>query len=421
MGSPQLENEFPRTTAKTIKCPSYRLIGSFQDSVPALSQGKPIAIINAAKTHPGVIVVAIAARDENRARAYAQKHSIPNIHISYQALLDDPTIDAIYNPLPNGLHYEWTLKALKAHKHVLLEKPSVSNASEARALFCNPLLLDNGGSLVVLDAVHIRFHPAWQKFLTLLDPLNIAEAKSNSWFPPGIFAKDDIRFQYSLAGGCLMDLGSYNIQTLRQAFGCEPTECMSATARLMPDGFDQDIDQAFTASWRFPNGGIGTIHADSQAAGKYLPWLTNYLPPLPSPKFEVRHREVVVPHPDMPGMETATAKTVVFWDVLAPSLWHRIDVIESHTLRSATTGQVQKKWTDTQYLKHYSDDSIGGDASWTTYRHQLEQFVNKIRGRPGSGVWVDGEDSIRQMEMIDGAYQKAGMRIRPSITPAELY
>lgn len=189
----------------------------------------------------------------------------------------------------------------------------------------------------------------------------------------------------------------------------------------MPEGFDQDVDQAFSASWRLPNGGIGTIHADSQAAGKYLPWLTHYLPPLRSPKFEVRHRETVGPHPDMPGMETATTKTVVFWDVLAQSFWHRIDVIESHVLRSTATGQVQKKWTDTQYLKQYSDDSIGGDASWTTYRHQLEQFINKIRGRLGSGVWVDGEDSIRQMEMIDGAYQKAGMRIRPSITPKELY
>ncbi|KAL8849386.1 MAG: hypothetical protein Q9221_005624 [Calogaya cf. arnoldii] len=381
----------------------------------------PIAILNPAKTHPNVIIVAIAARDVDRARAYAKKHDIPNVHTSYQALLDDPTIDAIYNPLPNGLHYEWTIKALKANKHVLLEKPCVSNASEARLLFRNPLLRENGGSLVVLDAVHVRFHPAWQKFLTLIHPPNIEEAISESWVPPGLFAQDDIRFRYDLAGGCLMDLGSYNIQTLRQAFGSEPTECISATARLMSAGFDQDIDEAFTASWKFPNGGIGTIRADSRYAGKYLPWLTYYLPPIRSPKFEVRHREVVVPCAEMEGMEMATRKTVVFWDVLAQSMWHRIDIIEGHMLREIATGEVKKLWRETQYLKCYSDEAIGGDASWTTYRHMLEQFVNRIRGHPGSGVWVDGEDSTRQMEMIDGAYQKAGMRIRPSIAPAELY
>ncbi|KAI4277411.1 MAG: hypothetical protein LQ337_001792 [Flavoplaca oasis] len=157
------------------------------------------------------MIVAIAARDPVRAHAYAKKHNIPNVHTSYQALLNDPTIDAIYNPLPNALHCEWTIKALQAGKHVLLEKPSVSNAAEARSFFHNPLLLDNGGSLVVLDAVHIRFHPAWQRFLTLINPANIAEAISSIWMPP-IFARDDIRFQYKLAGGCLMDLGSYAIQ-----------------------------------------------------------------------------------------------------------------------------------------------------------------------------------------------------------------
>ncbi|KAL9636176.1 MAG: hypothetical protein Q9204_002359 [Flavoplaca sp. TL-2023a] len=402
---------FPEEVSKHSNALRIGLLGA--------SNIAPIAIINAAKTHPEVIVVAIAARDPVRAHAYAKKHNIPNVHTSYQALLDDPTIDAIYNPLPNGLHYEWTIKALQAGKHVLLEKPSVSNASEARSLFRNPLLLDKGGSLVVLDAVHIRFHPAWQKFLTLIDPINIAEAISSIWMPP-IFAQDDIRFQYNLAGGCLMDLGSYAIQTLRQVFGCEPTECLSANARLMPQGYDQDIDQAFTASWKFHNGGVGTIHADSFYEGRYFPWLTRYIPPVRSPKVEVKHREVVVPNPDMPGMETATTKTVIFWDVLAQSLWHRIDIIESHELRSSVAGEVKKRWTDTRYLKKYSDDKVGADDSWTTYRHMLEQFVNKIRGRP-AGIWVDGEDSIRQMKMIDGAYTKAGMKIRPSIAPKELY
>ncbi|KAL9032035.1 MAG: hypothetical protein Q9180_006740, partial [Flavoplaca navasiana] len=309
-------------------------------------------------------------------------HNIPNVHTSYQALLDDPTIDAIYNPLPNGLHYEWTVKALQAGKQVLLEKPSVSNTSEACSLFHNSHLLDKGGSLVLLDAVHIRFHPAWQKFLTLIDPTNIAEATSSIWMPP-IFAQDDIRFQYDLASGCLMDLGFYTIQTLRQVFACEPTE--------------------------------------SFYEGRYFPWLTRYIPPVRSPKVEVKHREVVVVlNPDMPGMETATTKTVILWDVLAPSLWHRIDVVEDRELRSSATGEVNKRWTATRYVKQYAEDKFGADDSWTTYRYMLEQFVNKVRGRK-IAVWVDGEDSIRQMEMMDGAYTKAAMKVKPSIVPEEMY
>ena len=375
---------------------------------------RPIAVINAAKSHSEVIVAAVAARDEKRARDYAQKHRIPNVHTSYQALLDDPTIDIIYNPLPNGLHYEWTLKALKAGKHVLLEKPSTSNAAEARSLFRNPLLAENGGSLALLDAVHIRFHPAWQRCLSLLDPANLADVTSMAFLPKGIVPNDDIRFRFDLAGGCLMDVGSYNIQTLRQAFGAEPVECLSAEAQRMPAEWDQNIDQAFSASWKFPNGGSGSIVADSSATGTYLTWLTDRLPPVRSPVFTAKHREKSIPHPNLAGLVTATTKTVVLWNFLGPSIWHRIDVIEDHVLRDAKTGRVEKKWTDKKYLKQYEGDF--GDASWTTYRHMLEQFVHKIRGREGSGIWIDSEDSIRQMETIDGAYEKSGLPVRPSAT-----
>ena len=154
---------------------------------------RPMAVIIPAKSHPEVIVAAVAARDEKRARTYAQSYHIPNVHTSYQALLDDPTIDAVYIALPNRLHYEWAMKALKAGKHVLLEKPSVSNASEARSLFRSPLLagessLQAGVPLVLLDAVHIRFHPAWQKFLSYIDSPNISEAISTHHVPKGLIA-----------------------------------------------------------------------------------------------------------------------------------------------------------------------------------------------------------------------------------------
>lgn len=383
---------------------------------------RPFGVIIPAKSHPGVIVAAVAARDETRAQAYAKRHGIPHVHASYQALLDDPQIDAVYVALPNALHYEWTIKALKAGKHVLLEKPSTSNASEARKLFRSPLVAGREGgsahgrtSLVLLDAVHVRFHPAWQRFLSFIDPSDITEATSTHHLFKGFFPNDDIRFQYSLSGGCLMDFGSYNIQILRQVFGTEPTECITASARRMPAGFDQNIDQAFSASWRFPNGGVGSIVSDlSATGGHYFPSLTDTLPATKLPMCSVKHREKVVRCPDSQEMEEAITKTVTIWNFTFASIWHRIDVVEHHVLRYRKDGRIKRQWTEKKYFKQYSDGS--SDDSWTTHRHQLEQFVNKVRGRPGSGVWVDGEDSIRQMEMIDGAYEKAGLPVRPSST-----
>lgn len=380
----------------------------------------PISTIIPAKSHPEVIIAGVAARDPKRAQTYAQSHGIPNFYSSYQALLDDPCIDAVYVALPNGLHYEWAMKALQAGKHVLLEKPSTSNASEARSLFRSPLLAKDEEvsprartSLVLLDAVHIRFHPAWQKFLSFIDSSEISQATSTFHIPKSAISSDDIRFQYQLSGGCLMDLGSYSVQMLRQVFRTEPVECLTASVRRMPAGLDQDIDQAFSASWAFPNGGTGSIVSDLAAAGgHWFPWLTDGLPAVKVPMCSVKHREKTSRHPTLQGKEVVTTKTVIIWSIIFASIWHRIDVIEDHVLRNVKDGRIERQWTEKSYYKQYNGGC--GDDSWSTYRHQLEQFVNRIRGRRGSGIWIDGEDSIRQIEMMDRAYEKAGMHLRPT-------
>lgn len=118
-----------------------------------------MALINPAKSNPNVIIYAVAARDKTRAAAFAKKHGIPHVKESYEDLLDDPAIDAVYNPLPNGLHFEWTYKALAKGKHVLLEKPSTSNAAEAEKLFHSPLL-SQPNAPVLFEAFHNRFTPA---------------------------------------------------------------------------------------------------------------------------------------------------------------------------------------------------------------------------------------------------------------------
>ncbi|KAL8937700.1 MAG: hypothetical protein Q9216_004295 [Gyalolechia sp. 2 TL-2023] len=387
----------------------------------------PAAVIVPAKAHPEVIVAAVAARDHKRAQAYAKKYRIPIVHDSYQALLDDSAIDAVYIPLPPGHHYEWAIKALEAGKHVLLEKPSVSNGEEAAKLFRSPLL-SKPDSPVLVEAFHYRFYPAWQKLLSLIDPGNIVEAHSASYLPKGIIPLYDIRCQYKLSGGCLMDLdldderalkiltstGTYNVSILRQVFGTEPEECLEASYRGMPPGYDKEIDQAFIAKWRFPNGGIGSMDADMIADGGYSIPMMHEFPRIQLPKLEIKHREVVVDEDTLPsGQEHALQKTVIFWNYLLPHIYHRIDIVEKRTIRSTPSadGRVFKSWTETSYVKEYSKKD--GPESITTYSAQLEDFVNKIRKRPVF-EWVGLEDSVKQMEMIDGAYKKAGLPIRPS-------
>lgn len=123
-------------------------------------------------------------------------------------LLDDASIDAVYIPLPNGLHLEWALKALSKGKHVLLEKPSVSNAEDAATLFNSPVLKQPNAP-VLLEAFHYRFQPAWQYFISLCDPPNVEYAKAVFKVPAIIFSKDDIRFKYDLAGGALSEFSNY--------------------------------------------------------------------------------------------------------------------------------------------------------------------------------------------------------------------
>ena len=115
----------------------------------------PSALIKPAKDNADVVVAAVAARDGSRARAFAAKHGIARVHESYEALIADPDLDAVYNPLPNGLHGKWTRAALAAGKHVLCEKPFTANAAEAREIADLAAKSDR----VVMEAFHYRYHP----------------------------------------------------------------------------------------------------------------------------------------------------------------------------------------------------------------------------------------------------------------------
>ncbi len=191
----------------------------------------------------GLDIVAVAARDQARAEKYAAEHGIPE-GTTYQRLLDDPRIEAVYIALPNSLHCEWTLKALEAGKAVLCEKPLGANAGEAQ------IMADAGGLL--MEALHWRYHPQSDRMKRIIadGQLGALRQIDFSFIVPGkYFQPDDIRFRLDLAGGATMDLGYYGVSFLRQVAG-EPEAVIEARPQEIAPG----VDGGMKAMLRFPGG-----------------------------------------------------------------------------------------------------------------------------------------------------------------------
>ena len=138
----------------------------------------PLALVNPAKGHTEVEVAAVAARDASRGRAFAAKHRIPRVHESYDALIADPDLNAVYIPLPNGLHGRWTRAALAAGKHVLCEKPFTANAAEAREI----AELAANSDRVVMEAFHYRYHPLTRRVEEIIASGELGAL--SGWRPP---------------------------------------------------------------------------------------------------------------------------------------------------------------------------------------------------------------------------------------------
>src|SRR5512143_1044048 len=211
----------------------------------------PMALIRPARQVPEAAIVAVAARDPARARAFAAKHGIARVHDSYAALVADPELDAIYNPLPNSHHAEWTIRALEAGKHVLCEKPLASNAEEARLMAA---AAERSGRRLV-EAFHWRFHPLAARMREVIDSGvlgAVRHVEATMCIPLPL--PNDIRYRYDLAGGATMDTGCYTISVVRFLAGAEP-EVLSAEARLAR----ANVDRWMTAELAFPGGVSGRI------------------------------------------------------------------------------------------------------------------------------------------------------------------
>ena len=165
-------------------------------------------------------VVAIASRDRDPAERAAAEFGIPKAHGSYEELLADPEVDAVYNPLPNHLHAKWTIAAARAGKHVLCEKPLAMNAEEAGRMgeACA------SAGVVLMEAFMYRLHPSWEGVRELVRSGRIGELRSvQSWFS---YFNDDpgnIRNIAEAGGGALYDIGCYTVNLSRMLFGAEPT------------------------------------------------------------------------------------------------------------------------------------------------------------------------------------------------------
>ncbi len=312
----------------------------------------PMALIRPAREVSGVEVVAIAARDPARAAKFAARHGIPVVHASYDALLADPSIDAIYNPLPNGLHAEWSIRALDAGKHVLCEKPIAANAAEAERM---AEAAERTGR-VLTEAFHWRYHPLAERMRDVVrtELGEIRDIEATLCFPLPFF--NDIRYSWDLAGGAGMDAGCYTVNMVRWLAGAEP-EVVSAEARLAKP----KVDRWIRAELRFPGGRTGRITASLFSAR-----LITVSARVAGSGGEMRVRNPLAPH---------------FY----------------HSLKIVKPGSTTR-------------ERLAGDS---TYTHQLRAFAEHVRG--GARMSSDARDAIANMRVIDAIYAAAGLPVRGTV------
>jgi D-xylose 1-dehydrogenase (NADP+, D-xylono-1,5-lactone-forming) len=203
--------------------------------------------------------VAVGSRDRGRAEAWAAERGVPRAYGSYEELLADPELDAIYNPLPNSMHVEWSIKALEAGKHVLCEKPMSRHPGDVERAFD---AAEREG-LVLAEAFMWRHHPQVARTRELIDAGAIGELRTiRAHFAFTAWDPDDVRLQAALDGGGLMDVGCYCVSGCRAIAGAEP-ERAYAEQVIGGDG----VDVSMSATLRFPGGVLAHFDCGLSYAG----------------------------------------------------------------------------------------------------------------------------------------------------------
>lgn len=305
-----------------------------------------LAVIAPALDNDRVEVGAVAARDSSRAETFAREHGIPVSYGSYEDLLADDSLDTIYVATPASLHAPWAIAALRAGKNVLCEKPLAGNATDARAMF--DVARETGG--VLMEGFHWRFHPFADRMLAeisrLTRPVEIETEFSIQDMP-----KTDIRYQFDLGGGALMDLGCYLVHWVRTLLG-EPTTIEAEMSTTI-----SEVDDTTVATLAFEDGSRALLR--TSMVGDDIRVLT----------------------------ASGANGTVRADNPLHPYEGNRL----SWTIDGAD-----------------GEEEVPGP---TTFQAQLQSFVELVED--GGPQLITPEDSIANMEVIDAIYRNAGMKPRP--------
>jgi xylose dehydrogenase (NAD/NADP) len=292
-------------------------------------------------------LTAIASRNPHRARDLYAFVPDAKIYDSYDALLDDPSIEAIYNPLPNALHAEWTIRALRAGKHVLCEKPMAVTAEQGVTM----MQAARDANRLLMEAFMYRFHPQTVWALDQIAAGRIGNVKLvRSSFAFSVSSRpQDIRLQGVLAGGSLMDVGCYPINVCRAVYGRTP---ISVGARVyVPEG--SEVERYTNAVLDFDNGCFGLIDSSFELPGRQL---TEIIGDAGS---------ITIPVPFTPAHE----KTTVILDVVGQTVQQHFAPIDQ-------------------------------------YRLEVEHFASCIRY--GHQPFLSLEETIENLATIEAIYQSAG-------------
>jgi predicted dehydrogenase len=204
------------------------------------------AVIPAIQASGNGELVAVASREEGRARSFAGEVDVPTSFGSYQGLLDSDEVDAVYIPLPNSLHKEWTLRAAEKGKHILCEKPLGLTAAECLEMAASA----EANGVKLMEAFMYRFHPRTEQALAVIRGGGIGDLRQiRSTFTFELDRADDIRWDAELGGGALMDVGCYCVNVSRTVVGREPVE-----VRAMANLGESGVDTQMAGSLRFDDG-----------------------------------------------------------------------------------------------------------------------------------------------------------------------
>lgn len=316
-----------------------------------------LAIVQPARL-TGARLVAVAARDRSRAEAFAESYGVERALDSYQDVLDDPEVEAIYNPLANSLHPVWNVAALRAGNHVLTEKPSAGTAAQARAV--QRVVAETGRTF--MEGFHYFYHPLISRLHRIVASGEIGHLRHvETIMEMPAPADADPRWQFDLAGGALMDLGCYSLHSQRILARFAGGEPRVVSAKAGERAGHPGVDEWLIAELVFPSGvtGTATCHMAADAVS-------------------MRHRVI------------GSAGEAFIPDFIHPHEDDRLVALSAGTPPATRT------------------EHLGTRSSYT---YQLEAFTRAVR--TGEPPVTDAADAVATMRLIDDCYRAAGLPLRP--------